>query len=44
MHEKSKVKNTEAKRGSEKKQMQDEPINLLVRQGIIGWQNIWSKV
>ena len=36
---------TEAKRGSEKKQGQDEPIeNWLVRQGFIGWQKIWAKL
>ena len=33
------IPNTETRRGSEKKQGQDEPIEKwLVRQGLIGWE------
>ena len=36
---------TEAKRGSEKKRGQDEPIeNWPFRQGVIAWQKIWAKL
>ena len=36
---------TEAKRGSEKKQRQDQPIEKwLVRQGLIGREQIWAKL